>query len=77
MHGTMPLLEGYLTESQLAAELKAHTGLGTTRTLRSWRSRRKGPPWASLGKKIVYPVDGFRAWLRDQIQQPARSRRAA
>jgi hypothetical protein len=72
----MSILSGYLTEAQLAAELKAHTGLGTTRTLRTWRNQRRGPPWASLGKKIVYPVADFQAWLRDQIQQPVRSRRA-
>jgi hypothetical protein len=73
----MSLLAGYLTESQLAAELKAHTGLGTVRSLRNWRNQRKGPPWARLSKKIVYPIHGFQAWLRDQIQQPVRSRRAA
>jgi hypothetical protein len=73
----MALLDDYLTEEQLAGELKNKTGRGTKRTLRLWRARRKGPPWANLGKIIVYPTADFRAWLRAQVQQPVRSRRAA
>jgi hypothetical protein len=77
MHIKMSPLTGYLTEAELSTELLARTGVGTVRTLRSWRSQRIGPPWANLGITIVYPVDGFQAWLRDQIQQPDRSHRAA
>ena len=73
----MPLLDDYLTEDELVAELKAKTGKGTKRTARSWRARRQGPPWANLGKIIVYPTADFKAWLRAQVQQPVRSRRAA
>jgi hypothetical protein len=73
----MPLLDDYLTENELVAELKAKIGQGTTRTTRSWRARRKGPPWVKLGHIIVYPIADFKAWLRAQVQQPVRSRRAA
>jgi hypothetical protein len=73
----MPLLDDYLTEDQLAAELQAKFGHGTKRGLRNQRAKRTGPPWLRFGKHIVYPIDGFKAWLRSQIQQPARSRRAA
>ncbi len=77
----MPAIENplarYLTEQQLADRLKKHTGTGCVRTLRSWRQRRMGPPWAKPGKRILYPIDGFAEWLRAQVQQPVRSRRAA
>jgi hypothetical protein len=73
----MSLLNNYHTEDELAAELRAKTGVGSTRQLRNWRAQRIGPPWANLGKKIVYPNDGFEEWLRAQVHQPVRSRRAA
>jgi len=73
----MPLLDDYLTEDELVAELKAKTGKGTKRTVRSWRTKREGPPWATFGRIIVYPAAGFKAWLRTLVQQPVRSRRAA
>lgn len=68
----MPNLPGFKTESEKAAELGV-----TPRALRNWRAQRRGPPWAKIGRLIVYPNDGFEAWLRAQVQQPVRSRRAA
>ena len=68
----MPNLPGFKTEAEKAVELGVET-----RTLRSWRAQRKGPPWAKIGRIIVYPNDGFEQWLRAQVQQPVRSRRAA
>jgi hypothetical protein len=73
----MPLLDDYLTEDELVAELKAKTGKGTKRGLRGQRAKRTGPPWAKYGKIIIYPIPGFKDWLRAQVQQPVRSRRAA
>jgi hypothetical protein len=73
----MALLDRYLSENEIVTEIRAKTGMGCVRTLRSWRARRKGPPWATLGKAIVYPIDGFEAWLKAQVQQPVRSRQAA
>jgi hypothetical protein len=73
----MPLLTDYHTEDELVHELKAKTGHGSKRQLRNWRTQRKGPPWAYLGKTVIYPNDGFAAWLRAEVQHPIRRRRAA
>lgn len=73
----MSILNDHRTEKELAEQLKARTGCGCIRTLRKWRERRLGPPWAKIGRVVVYPNDGFENWLRAQVQQPVRSRRAA
>jgi hypothetical protein len=73
----MSLLAEYLTEEELATELRSKTGKGSRRMLRSWRAQRKGPAWAQLGIKIIYPIDSIKSWLRDQVQQPIRSRKRA
>jgi len=74
---TMTALERHHTEKELARQLKEKTGFGCERTLRKWREQRIGPPWIKFGKVILYPDDGFEAWLKSQVQQPVRSRRAA
>ena len=66
----MPILENFLTEHELADQLKDRCGFGKIRMLRTWRARRIGPPWARLGRKIIYPCDGFEEWLRNQVQHP-------
>jgi hypothetical protein len=71
----MSPLENYRTEKELAADLKKRIGKGCLRTLQIWRARRTGPPWTKLGSTVLYPIDGFDRWLRDQAQQPARSLR--
>ena len=68
----MSILAGYLTEADLAAQLKK-----SVRTLQSWRQQRKGPPWTPMGTTILYSEDGTRAWLKTLEQQPVRSRRTA
>jgi len=68
------LFDNYLTEANLAAALREKTGMGTTRTLRSWRDRGVGPAWIKQGKLILYPRDGVDSWLRSLVQQPARLR---
>lgn len=35
-------------------------------TVRYWRSERTGPPSFKVGRKVLYPQDGFRSWLREQ-----------
>jgi len=65
-----PNLPGYRTEAEKANQLGV-----TVRTLRKWRQRRIGPPFAKYGKTVVYPDDDD--WLRNLVQQPIRSRRAA
>lgn len=66
------LLEGYLPERDVAAA----RGIGL-RTLRNERQRGDGPPWAKLSKKIWYPEDGFREWLKSIEQRPVRARKRA
>jgi hypothetical protein len=71
----MSVLDDYYTENELAELLKKKTGKGSKRGLRGWRQRRTGPPWAYLGRNVIYPKPGFGSWLRDQVQQPVRARR--
>lgn len=73
----MSILDQHYTEGELATALKKKTGYGTPRMLRKWREQRIGPPWVKFGRIIVYPTEGFEQWLRAQVQQPVRSRRAA
>ena len=60
-----PKIPGFKTENEKAEELGQ-----SVRTLRSWRAQRRGPPWAKIGKVVIYPNDGGDAWLRAQVQQP-------
>jgi hypothetical protein len=66
------LLENYLTEAELAAELNK-----CVRTLQIWREKRTGPPWTTNGKTILYSRDGIPGWLKSRQQQPVRNRRTA
>jgi hypothetical protein len=56
--GGRPLLEGWLSREQVAAEL----GISVD-TLARWRTRRIGPPCVRLGRKILYRDQAFRDWL--------------
>ena len=72
----MSLFAEYLTEDELLAEFREKKiPIKNKRTLRGWRQRRIGPPWAKFSDMIIYPTDGFKAYLRAQVQQPVRSRR--
>jgi hypothetical protein len=66
---TGPLLGDYLSEEKFAAELGV-----SIRTLRNWRQRRSGPPFVTIGKKIVYGKTSGLAWLQSQERQPVRKR---
>lgn len=55
-----PLLEGYLTANELAAELGV-----TRRTLQRWERLRIGPPYTKAGGAALYRVEAVRQWLRD------------
>lgn len=47
----------YLTERQAAALLNL-----SPETLRSWRSRRRGPPFVRLGGAVRYDSTALRRW---------------
>jgi hypothetical protein len=63
-------LAGYAPEAEMARIRKK-----TQRTLRSERQRGEGPPYVRDGKKIYYPLDGFRDWIKSRERQPVRSSR--
>jgi hypothetical protein len=68
----MTILEGYLSEADLAKQLNK-----TERTLQIWRQRREGPAWTKIGKSVFYGIDAVRSWLKSQEQQPIRQRKRA
>ena len=58
---------GYATDEQLA---KAR-GI-SLRTQRLERQRGGGPPFVRDGRQILYPIDGYRAYLNSNMVQPVR-----
>lgn len=63
-------LEGYVPDAKMA-ELRGVT----PRTQRAERQRAEGPPYVKDGKKIYYPLAGYREWLKSRERQPVRSGR--
>ena len=63
-----PVLEGFLSKHQLAAELNK-----STRTLDRWHLERIGPPRLKLGKSVFYKADSVRTWFEAQ-ERPAGGR---
>ena len=55
------LLDGYLTEQQLADELDV-----TIRTLRNWRAVGETPRPTRIGKRLFFARDDCQAWLQRQ-----------
>jgi len=66
---TIDPLAGYLPEAELAKIRKL-----TPRTMRAERQRGDGPPYVKDGKKIYYPLAGFREWFKALERQPVRAR---
>jgi Helix-turn-helix domain len=44
-------------------EAAAYLGVRSERTLQDWRHRRVGPPYAKLGRRVVYDVADLDAML--------------
>jgi hypothetical protein len=53
------LLAEYLTEQELAAELRKNP-----RTVQRWRALGIGPPYAMNGETPIYPRSGAVSWLQ-------------
>jgi hypothetical protein len=53
------LLADWLTEEELASQLKHHE-----RTLARWRVLGIGPRFTRCGRKFIYHRDDLAAWLR-------------
>jgi len=43
-------------------------------TLLKWRSRRRGPPFVKLGRRVVYSEGALRAWAEMHVVSPAQDR---
>jgi helix-turn-helix protein len=55
------LLDGYLTEKELARELQR-----TMRTLREWRHDKYGPPATIIGRTPYYARASVLKWMENQ-----------
>jgi predicted DNA-binding transcriptional regulator AlpA len=67
MDTNVPLLEGYLSKDELAANL----GKGI-RTLDRLERQKQGPPRIKIGRLILYRVDSVRNWLVSREQKSRR-----
>ena len=66
------LLSDWISEEEAAAAVDK-----TVRTLRDWRKRREGPPYARFGRTIRYHQASFiRHFEASQIMPARKSRRA-
>jgi hypothetical protein len=71
--GAQPgVLDDYLNEAELAAELKI-----SIRTLRAWRARGTGPAFVKVAKRVEYPRGGIPLYLKSLETKPSRNRRSA
>lgn len=65
-----PVLNGWLTRQQMADQIGVSID-----TLARWETQRRGPPCVRIGRKVMYRVDAFRDWLREQETRKAGARR--
>ena len=57
---------GFLPEHQVAGLLGVEI-----QTLRNWRSKNSGPPYSRAGAVMLYPLDGLRSWIADNVVTPS------
>jgi hypothetical protein len=60
----------WMTEQQTAERAGK-----TVRTLREWRRKRQGPPWALFGRTVKYRRTSFEEHYRASEINPARTAR--
>jgi hypothetical protein len=63
-------LDEWMSEEEAAAEVQK-----TVRTLREWRKRRMGPPYAFFGKTVRYHRPTFIEFYKSNQIMPARAAR--
>jgi hypothetical protein len=63
-------LDEWMSEAEAAAEVKK-----TVRTLRDWRKRREGPPYAYFGRTVRYHRPTFVEFFKANQIMPVRKRR--
>jgi hypothetical protein len=66
----MSILDGYITERELAAQLGRKPS-----TVERWRRLRIGPPFVRNGKTPIYNVESAQSWLRSGGTRQARRAR--
>ena len=66
------IVAGYTSESETAKQLNV-----SVRTLRKWRQCGMGPPWAKVGRQVIYGDESRTAWLRGQEVRPVHMTEAA
>jgi hypothetical protein len=64
------VLAGYMTPEELAAELDM-----AVITLAIWRMRQKGPPYVTVGRKILYSRTTVKEWIASQVRKPLQATR--
>ena len=64
---TAPLLAGYLTEDEYAAEIKKKR-----RTVRGWRRIGKGAAVTWVGRTPYYRIEAVHDWLLSREKKPPR-----
>ena len=55
----------------LSTERAAQLLGGAPATLLKWRSRRRGPPFVKLGRRVVYNEGALRAWADAHAVTPS------
>jgi len=63
------IADEWMSEAEAAAEIDK-----TVRTLRQWRRRRTGPPYAFFGRTIKYHRPTFADYFKSIQVMPARER---
>jgi hypothetical protein len=63
------ILDEWMSEAEAAAEIGK-----TVRTLRQWRRRRTGPPYAHFGRSVKYHRPTFVEYFKSIQVMPARTR---
>ena len=64
------VLDGYLTQAELAAELDV-----SDRTVARWNAEGTGPPRVLVGRKPYYGVSSARQWLESRSRATLRGPR--
>lgn len=56
----------YLTPEELSQRWR---GRISTKTLANWRSARRGPAFAKISGRIIYPLPEVERWERERIAE--------
>lgn len=59
------ILDGYMSSEEVADELQV-----AVTTLSLWRTRREGPAYLKIGRRIFYSRFAVREWITGLIRNP-------